>query len=112
MREKKKNLFKHLHLVMNDFGFEPEVGIVMPMGVLSPTPAHTSSAPSLHALGLLRGIAAFLVSKLSHRHQEQSKGYQKGKVGGRTDREFGSNTHILLYVKQRTNKHLLHSTGN
>ena len=53
-------LFKHLHLVMNDFGFEPEVGIVTPMDVLPSVPAHTSSAPSLYALGLLRGIAAFL----------------------------------------------------
>ena len=50
--------------------------------------------------------------KKSHRHRKQTYGYQRGKVWGGINQEFGINIYTLLYIKQITNKDLLYSTGN
>ena len=47
-----------------------------------------------------------------HRLREQTYGYQRGKVWGRKDWEFGIDMYTLLYLKQITNKDLLYSTRN
>ena len=38
--------------------------------------------------------------------------WPRGGTGGKIVREFGINIYILLYLKWRTNKDLLWSTGN
>ena len=52
--------------------------------------------------------------KQTHRYCKQTYGYQRGKeVGGEISQEDGSNRYklLILYIKQITNKDLLHSTG-
>ena len=46
--------------------------------------------------------------KQTHRHRERTYGYW----GGGINWEFGIDLYTLLYLKQITNKDLLHSTGN
>ena len=36
----------------------------------------------------------------------------KGKGRGEINQEFGINIYMLLHIKEKTNKDLLHSTGN
>ena len=36
----------------------------------------------------------------------------KGRQGGQTVREFGTDMYTLVYLKWKTNKDLLYSTGN
>ena len=51
--------------------------------------------------------------KQTHRLQNETYSYQRGKVGkGEINQEFGVNIYTLLYIKQITNKDLLYSTGN
>ena len=54
----------------------------------------------------------FTKQKQTHRHRKQTYGYQRGKVGGGINQEFGVKIYTLLYTKQITNKNLLYSTGN
>ena len=54
----------------------------------------------------------FTKQKQTHRLRKQTYSYQRGKVGGRIDWEFGIDIYTLLYLKQITNKVLLYSTGN
>ena len=44
--------------------------------------------------------------------EKKLKGYQRGKVGGGINWEFGTDMYTLLYLKYITNKDLLYSTGN
>ena len=55
----------------------------------------------------------FIKQKETHRFQNQAYGYQRGNRGdwGEANWEDGINTYILLYIKQKTNKDLLYSTG-
>ena len=48
--------------------------------------------------------------KLTHRHREQTFGYQEG--GGGMDWEFGISRYKLLYVEWINHKVLQYSTGN
>ena len=58
-------------------------------------------------------VKLFPKQKETHRHRKQTYGYHRGKeVGGGINQEFGFNIHILLYIKQVTNKDLEYSTGN
>ena len=51
--------------------------------------------------------------KQTHRHKEQTCGYQEGVGGGgRMDLEFGISRCKLLYIEWINNKVLLYSTGN
>ena len=51
--------------------------------------------------------------KETHRHREQTCGYQGGgEVGARMDWEFGDNRCKLLHLEWINNKVLLYSTGN
>ena len=52
--------------------------------------------------------------KQTHRHRKQTYGYQKGKVGGGINQEFGNNIYIytLLVIKYINNKDLQYNTGN
>ena len=51
----------------------------------------------------------FTKQKQSHRCKKQTYGYQ-GEKGG-INWEIGIDIHILLYIKQITNKDILYSTG-
>ena len=53
----------------------------------------------------------FTKQKQTHRHRKQIYGYQRGKVRGRINYEFGINRYELLYIKQISKKDLLYSTG-
>ena len=50
--------------------------------------------------------------KQTHRHREQTRGCQGGRVGEGIVREFGIDMYTLLYLKWITNKDLLYNTGN
>ena len=54
----------------------------------------------------------FTKQKQTHRHRKQTYGYQRGKVGGGIDQEFGFSRNTLLYIKQINNEDLLYNTGN
>ena len=54
----------------------------------------------------------FTKQKQTHRLQKQTYGYQRRKVGGEINLEFGINIHTLLYIKLISNKDLLYSKGN
>ena len=53
----------------------------------------------------------FTTQRQTHRLRKQNYGYQRGKAGGGINREFGTDTHSLLYWKQITSKGLLFSSG-
>ena len=48
----------------------------------------------------------------THRHREQTRGCQEGRVRGGEDWEFGISRCKLLYIDWINNKVLLYSTGN
>ena len=50
--------------------------------------------------------------KKEKRKKEKTYGYQRGKVAGRDNQEFGISRYTPLYIKQIINKALLYSTGN
>ena len=50
--------------------------------------------------------------KQTHRHREQTCGYQGGEAGGGKDWEFGISRCKLVYIRWINNKVLLYSTGN
>ena len=53
----------------------------------------------------------FIKQKQIRRLKKQTFGYQRGKVGGGINQEFGI-SNILLYIKQIINKGPLYSTGD
>ena len=53
-----------------------------------------------------------LSSKQTHRHGEQTRGFQEGGGGRGMDWEFGVNRCKLLKLKWIDNEVLLYSTGN
>ena len=53
----------------------------------------------------------FTKQKQTYRFQKQTNSYQRRNTGG-INQEPGMNIHTLLYLRQITNKDLLHSTGN
>ena len=54
----------------------------------------------------------FTKQKETHRHRNQTYGYQRGKKRGVINQEPGISVYTLLYIKQRENKVPLYSTGN
>ena len=54
----------------------------------------------------------FTKQKQSHRHREQTYGYQGEKELGGMSQEIGTDIYILLYMNQITNKNILYNTGN
>ena len=44
-------------------------------------------------------VNLFTKQKQTYRHRKQSYGYQRGRVGGGINKEFGINIHTLLYKK-------------
>ena len=71
-----------------------------------------------HMISLIRRIQKmiqinlFTKQKQTYRLRKQTCGYQRGKVGGERNWEFGIDIYTLLYIKQIINKDLLYSTGD
>ena len=57
-------------------------------------------------------MSLFTEQKQTHRLQKQTLWFLKGKCLGGINEELGINIHILLYIKQITDKDLLYRTGN
>ena len=55
---------------------------------------------------------SFIKQKQPHRLGKQTFRYQRGKVGGRDNQEFGINTYTLLHIKQIINRDLMQSAAN
>ena len=54
----------------------------------------------------------FTKQKRTHRLRERIMVTREEGLGGGIDREFGIDMYTLLYLKWKTNKDLLYSTGN